>query len=100
MTQGRIQAGLIRIEVESSKSTGLLGWIINNEIGNGKIVLHRREAETTKEKELEFENATLVDYKETFNAVNSVPMITNLEIFAEKIHINDIRDFSAVDWER
>lgn len=98
LTQGRVQAGLIKVEVESSKSTGLLGWILHNERGDGKIVFHRREAEDTKEKELEFENARLVDYKETFNAVNSLPMITNLEIFAEKIHINDERDFSTIEW--
>ena len=99
VTSGRVQAGLIRVEVESSKSTGLLGWILNNGRGEGKIVFHRREAEETKEKELEFENGHLVDYRETFDAVNSLPMMTYLEIFAEKIHINDLRDFSTIEFE-
>ena len=89
IANGQLQAGLINLDIESSKSPMLLRWICRHQLGKGKIVFHRRETDETIEKELEFDHAHLVEYRESFNATDSGPMVTHLEIFAGIITIVD-----------
>lgn len=96
--QGRVQAGLIRVDVESSKLTGLLAWMLYNQRGTGKIVFNSRDMEMSRDKEIKFFNASLVYYKETFDSINSVPMQTHLEIFARKIDVTDLTDGYEIEW--
>lgn len=97
--RGRVRAGLIRIEVESDRTTGLLSWLLYNQIGDGALVFYSREHESRKEKELNFEDASLVEYREHFNAADQGPMILHLEIFARKITMNNEEDGYSIEWQ-
>lgn len=99
VAQGRVRAGRIQVTIESNKETGLIGWILQNGRGDGKIVFNSRELEMSRSKELRFTNATLVDYRETFDAVNSVPMVTHLEIFARKIDFTNLTEGYEIEWQ-
>ena len=84
------KAGLIRITLESTNSTMLLGWMVSvHEYKNGTITFYRRDVMSSN-KILEFREAFCVDYKETFDASNTQAMKTHLTISAREVSVNDV----------
>lgn len=87
---GKVIAGEINIVVESTKWTGLLYWLTQREMKDGKIVFNSRDQEMTRNKTLKFKNARCTSYSESFSANNSLPMTTSISIFAESIQLGDV----------
>lgn len=95
---GKVIAGEITIVVESTKWTGLLYWLTNQEMKDGKIVFNSRDQEMTKNKTLKFQYARCTSYSESFNANNSLPMTTSISIFAESIQLGDVSH--ELEWKQ
>ncbi len=99
-TQGAGQAGLIHIDIESSKNPSFVQWLVQNQRGDGAIVFYTTDNHGAKVEDLrlEFTRATLVEYRETFDSTTAIGMTTHLEIFAQGITINDEVASEAFEW--
>ena len=85
--QTRTQGGTINISVETTTDTSLSDWMFSHfDHKDGEIKFFKTEAESTA-KTLEFFNASLVDYSESFSAGGGMPMMANMVISAERIKI-------------
>ncbi|MBL3656759.1 type VI secretion system tube protein TssD [Fulvivirga sediminis] len=83
------RGGMITITVESTADTSLSDWMFNNfEMRNGSIVFLKRDTDATS-KELIFEDAYAVKYKENFDAIGRNAMTETVTISARVIKIGD-----------
>jgi len=88
------EGGNIHMEVESTKSVDFMKWMISNtQTKDGTIIFYRRDA-MSKLKELKFEKAFCIDFKEKFLSTQEVPMTMELLISCRKI------DFSGAVLEK
>lgn len=79
--------GTVRMEIESSGDTSFIEWMVSSKTRkNGKIIFEKTD-EDAELKTLEFEDAYLVDYKESFGFQGSTGMVENFKISAKKITI-------------
>lgn len=79
------RGGKIHITVESTGDTGFFEWMCNNfERKDGSITFVKRDTDATL-KELQFEEAYLVDYKENFSATNDHPVSETFTLSARTI---------------
>lgn len=89
--KGRVQSGLISMEVESDNKTGLAQWMLSDSMQHsGEIVFSKRDSGASL-KTLTFKDAFCVYYKEIFNAADDAPMRIQLKISAREISINSIK---------
>jgi len=95
---GQVIAGEISVTVESTKWTGLLFWLTEQEQKDGKIVFNSREQEMSRNKTLVFRKAYCTSYSESFGANNSLPMTTSISIFAEEIELGDV--LHTLEWKK
>lgn len=81
-----VMGGQIDLSIESNGETGFLEWITSSYTRkNGKVVFNKTN-EDAELKVLEFEDAYLVNYSETFDSEpNSSGMTEHLTISAKKI---------------
>lgn len=78
----------VRLLVESTKDTLLFDWMISQiQTKNGKVTFFRRDA-TSKMREMQFNEAYCISYKEIFLADSNVPMQIEFEISAKEIIMN------------
>ena len=83
------RGGMITITVESTADTSLSDWMFNNfELRSGSIVFLKRDTEATA-KELKFNDAYAVKYKENFDATGANPMTETLTVSARQIAIGN-----------
>lgn len=78
----------IRMLVESTKETLLFDWMISQmQTKNGTVTFYRRDA-VSKMREMQFNEAYCINYREIFLADNKVPMQIEFEISAKEISMN------------
>jgi hypothetical protein len=84
----RPRGGLIHVTVESSDKTTIAEWMFSKmAFKNGKIEFTLRNS---KKKELIFEDGACISYHESFNAVNSLPMMLRFTISANILKLGSV----------
>lgn len=84
----RPKGGSIYLLIESKGETFLLDWMVSNTLTkSGTIIFYRRDA-LSKLKELTFNDAYCVEYKEHFNASGENPMQIMLTLSARELRLN------------
>jgi len=83
-----VYGGTINIGVESTDDTSIIEAMVNNQHKplDGKITFKKSD-EDAKMKELEFQKGYVVKFMESFDTVNSQPMIINFTVSAQTIKI-------------
>lgn len=77
--------GQIKFVIESSDKELIAEWMFSkNARKNGSIIFPMRNNRT---KELKFEDAICISYKEVFNASDNMPMLLQFTISANKIKL-------------
>ena len=80
-----VRGGSLHVEIESHDDTSFFEWICDPyTLKSGKITFYKRDEEAAM-KELEFEDAYLVSYAESVDAVGDNPMTESLVFSAKKI---------------
>jgi Hemolysin coregulated protein Hcp (TssD) len=89
------RGGKITVTVEANGDTSFFEWMCNNfERKDGSIVFIKRDTDATL-KELQFKEAYLVDYSETFDSTGDNPITETFTISAKEItlgtgtHVNE-----------
>lgn len=89
--KGKVQTGLITIEVESDNKIGIAQWMLSDTMQHsGEIVFSKRDSGASL-KTLSFKNAYCIYYKEIFNANDEQPMRILLKISANEVNINSVK---------
>ncbi len=79
------RGGRIRLQVESTGSTELFEWMTNNfERKDGSVTFLKRDSEATL-KELNFREAYMVKYEESFSHEGKNPLVETFTISAREI---------------
>lgn len=82
-----VRGGTVELEIESSSDTSFIEWMVSSKTRKkGKIIFEKTD-EDAELKTLEFEDAYLVDYMESFGSQGSTGMVENFMISAKKIII-------------
>ena len=85
--QTRTQGGTIHVSVETSTDTSLSDWMFSQfDHKDGTIKFYKSDSDAVA-KTLEFSNASLVDYSESFSSEGGMPMMASMTISGEKIKI-------------
>ncbi len=80
-----VRGGTLHLEIESSDDTSYFEWICDPyQVKSGKVTFYKRDEEAAM-KELEFEDAYLVSYAESVDAIGDSPMVESLVFSAKKI---------------
>ncbi len=89
--KGKVQPGLITMEVESDNKTGLAQWMLSDTMQHsGEIIFSKRDSGASL-KTVSFKDAYCIYYKEMFSADGDLPMRIQLKISATEININSIK---------
>ncbi len=81
------KGGKLNLSIESSGSHDFFDWMITpTAIKSGKVVFYRRESEA-KMKELVFNDAYCIYFKEVFNSTGEDPMTISLELSAKELRM-------------
>jgi T4-like virus tail tube protein gp19. len=81
------RGGKITLTVESTGESTFFEWITNNfERKDGTIVFIKRDNDQTM-KELKFSEAYLVDYRESFDHTNDMPVTETFTLSAKSIEV-------------
>ncbi len=82
-----VRGGMIHVTVESTEDTSLFEWMTDpHGFKDGKITFYKRDQDS-KMKELEFKQASCVEYSESFDAVSSSPMSCHFTLSAREVTI-------------
>lgn len=85
------RGGRIRLTVESTGETELFEWMVNNfERKDGTITFLKRDSDA-KLKELQFKEAYLVKFEETFEDEDKSPMRITFTISAREISMGNAK---------
>ncbi|MDA3613681.1 type VI secretion system tube protein TssD [Polluticaenibacter yanchengensis] len=89
--KGKVQPGLITLEVESDNKTAFAQWMLSDTMQHsGEIVFTKRDSGASL-KTVSFKDAYCIYYKETFNASNDSPMSIIIKISAKEVNINSVK---------
>ncbi len=89
--KGKVQPGLITMEVESDNKTGLAQWMLSDTMQHsGEIVFSKRDSGASL-KTVIFKDAFCIYYKEIFSASDDKPMRIVLKISANEVNINSVK---------
>lgn len=91
-----VYGGTVNVEVESTEDTSVIEGMVNSQFKpvSGSILFKKSE-EDSKMKELQFEDAYIIQYNEGINIVGNYPMTLSFVISARKLkmgnaeHVND-----------
>ena len=85
-----ITGGRVVVTIESTEDTSTIEAMINSQFKpiEGKII-YKKTDEDAKMKEVTFKNAYVVNYKETLDVTNDVPMRIDVTFSAEEISVGD-----------
>lgn len=90
------RGGLIHVAVESNDKATIAEWMFSkSDLKNGKIEFALRN---NKKKELTFEEGACIEYHESFNSVNSMPMVLRFTISANTIKLGSVTFKN--DWKK
>jgi len=89
--KGKVQPGLITMEVESDNKTGFAQWMLSDTMQHsGEIVFSKRDSGASL-KTVNFKDAYCIYYKEIFTANDDQPMRILLKISANEVNINSVK---------
>ena len=85
-----VLGGRVHLVIESTEDTTVIESMLNGQFKpvEGKIVFKKTD-EDAKMKEVTFKNAYVVNYKETWDVTNDVPMRIDVTFSAEEISVGD-----------
>ena len=85
-----VWGGRVHLVIESTEDTTVIESMLNGQFKpvEGKIVFKKTD-EDAKMKEVTFKNAYVVNYKETLDVTNDVPMRIDVTFSAEEISVGD-----------
>ena len=85
-----VLGGRVHLVIESTEDTTVIESMLNGQFKpvEGKIVFKKTD-EDAKMKEVTFKNAYVVNYKETLDVTNDVPMRIDVTFSAEEISVAD-----------
>ena len=91
-----VYGGTVNVEIESTEDTSVIEGMVNSQFKpvNGSILFKKSE-EDSKMKELQFEDAYIIQYNEGITVVGNYPMTLSFVISARKLklgnaeHVND-----------
>lgn len=85
-----VLGGRVHLVIESTEDTTVIESMLNGQFKpvEGKIVF-KKTNEDAKMKEVTFKNAYVVNYKETLDVTNDVPMRIDVTFSAEEISVGD-----------
>ena len=85
-----VLGGRVHLVIESTEDTTVIESMLNGQFKPvaGKIVFKKTD-EDAKMKEVTFKNAYVVNYKETLDVTNDVPMRIDVTFSAEEISVGD-----------
>ena len=85
-----VLGGRVHLVIESTEDTTVIESMLNGQFKpvEGKIVFKKTD-EDAKMKEVTFKNAYVVNYKETLDVTNDVPMRIDVTFSAEEISVGD-----------
>ena len=85
-----VLGGRVHVVIESTEDTTVIESMLNGQFKpvEGKIVFKKTD-EDAKMKEVTFKNAYVVNYKETLDVTNDVPMRIDVTFSAEEISVGD-----------
>ena len=85
-----VLGGRVHLVIESTEDTTVIESMLNGQFKpvDGKIVFKKTD-EDAKMKEVTFKNAYVVNYKETLDVTNDVPMRIDVTFSAEEISVGD-----------
>ena len=85
-----VMGGTVQLEVESTEDTSILEGMLK--IGKGvtaKVTYFKRDEKDQKMKELQVDNAYVVQYTESLDSVGSNPMTINFVLSARKLTVGN-----------
>ena len=85
-----VLGGRVHLVIESTEDTTVIESMLNGQFKpvEGKIVFKKTD-EDAKMTEVTFKNAYVVNYKETLDVTNDVPMRIDVTFSAEEISVGD-----------
>ena len=85
-----VLGGRVHLVIESTEDTTVIESMLNGQFKpvEGQIVFKKTD-EDAKMKEVTFKNAYVVNYKETLDVTNDVPMRIDVTFSAEEISVGD-----------
>ena len=85
-----VLGGRVHLVIESTEDTTVIESMLNGQFKpvEGKIVFKKTD-EDAKMKEVTFKNAYVVNYTETLDVTNDVPMRIDVTFSAEEISVGD-----------
>ena len=85
-----VLGGRVHLVIESTEDTTVIESMLNGQFKpvEGKIIFKKTD-EDAKMKEVTFKNAYVVNYKETLDVTNDVPMRIDVTFSAEEISVRD-----------
>ena len=85
-----VLGGRVHLVIESTEDTTVIESMLNGQFKpvEGKIISKKTD-EAAKMKEVTFKNAYVVNYKETLDVTNDVPMRIDVTFSAEEISVGD-----------
>lgn len=86
-----VYGGTVQFEVESTEDTSVLESMINNmhKAQKGSVLFFKREEAGAKMKELEFEDAYVIQYSEALDSVGAHAMTINFVLSARKLKVGN-----------
>ncbi len=84
------RGGQITVSVESSDDNDLAKWMVDSwGLKGGSLKFFKRDSESAIMKQVDFEDAYLVSYDETYSHETTMPMVITITLSAKKIKIGD-----------
>lgn len=85
------RGGMIDLTIESHGDTDFLDWMVSStQSKKGKIVFYKPDEFMSILFSISFEDAYCVDYTESFDAANQMPMIIQMTISARKLDFGNV----------
>ena len=82
------RGGQVNVTVETTDSNKLLEWMTDSwKLLSGNIKFFKRDSETAIMKQVDFEEAYLVGFEETFTHNTEMPMVLTVTLSAKKMTI-------------
>lgn len=85
-----VMGGTVQLEVESTEDTSILeAMLAINKGVKGTVTFYKRDEKDQKMKELTVENAYVVQFSESLDAVGANPMTINFVLSARKLSVGN-----------
>jgi hypothetical protein len=85
-----VRGGQMTITLESSDDNTMAKWMVDSwGLKSGNVKFFKRDSETAIMKQVDFSDAYLVSFDETYSHESSMPMIITATLTAKKLTVGD-----------